>query len=107
MTPPFFPGKKLLWVENAPYFFSRDQKGELGERILELWREGKTDSAAKLLIDLLVVEGWTQEQSDKLTGTTPLGRIGSPDDVAQAVLYLLSSDYVTGEVLLCSGGSRV
>jgi DNA polymerase III delta subunit len=21
MTPPFFPGKKLLWVENAPYFF--------------------------------------------------------------------------------------
>jgi DNA polymerase III delta subunit len=30
MTPPFFPGKKLLWVENAPYFFSREQKGELG-----------------------------------------------------------------------------
>ena len=28
VTPPFLPGKKLLWVENAPYFFSRDQKGE-------------------------------------------------------------------------------
>jgi DNA polymerase III subunit delta len=66
MTPPFFPGKKLLWVENAPYFFSRDQKGELGEKILELWEDGKKDEAAKLLIDLLVLEGWTQERWDRL-----------------------------------------
>ena len=57
MTPPFFPGKKLLWIENAPYFFSREQKSELGEKILELWRDGKRDGAAKLLIDLLVIEG--------------------------------------------------
>ena len=57
MTPPFFPGKKLLWVENAPYFFSREQKGELGEKILELWRDGKRDEAAKLLIDLLSHRG--------------------------------------------------
>ena len=35
-TPPFFPGKKLLWVENPPYFFSREQKGEAGEKILKL-----------------------------------------------------------------------
>jgi DNA polymerase-3 subunit delta len=66
MTPPFLPGKKLLWVDNAPYFFSREQKGELGEKILELWRDGKRDEALKLLIDLLAVEGWTQEQWDRL-----------------------------------------
>ena len=56
---------------------------------------------------VLLPEGWTQEQSDKLTGTTPLGRIGSPDDVAQAVLYLLSSDYVTGETIIVDGGRHV
>jgi len=62
MTPPFFPGKKVLWVENAPYFFSREQKGELGEKILDLWREGRRDDAVKLLADLLIVQGWTQER---------------------------------------------
>ncbi|HUF43402.1 MAG TPA: DNA polymerase III subunit delta [Verrucomicrobiae bacterium] len=66
MTPPFLPGKKLVWVENAPYFFSREQKGELGEKILELWQDSKKDEAAKLLIDLLVLEGWTQEQWERL-----------------------------------------
>jgi DNA polymerase III subunit delta len=66
MTPPFFPGKKVVWVENAPYFFSREQKGELGEQVLQLWNEGKQEDAAKLLIDLLVVEGWSQEQWERI-----------------------------------------
>ncbi len=35
---------------------------------------------------------------------TPLGRIGSPDDVVRAVLYLLRADYVTGEILVVDGG---
>jgi 3-oxoacyl-[acyl-carrier protein] reductase len=36
----------------------------------------------------------------------PLGRLGTPEDAANAVLFFCSplSDYVTGEVLLCSGG---
>jgi len=35
-----------------------------------------------------------------------LGRLGKPDDVAQACLFLASEDatYVTGEVLNVSGG---
>src|ERR1044071_445198 len=70
MTPPFFPGKKLLWVENAPYFFSREQKGELSEQVVQLWSEGNKDEAAKLLVDLLVVEGWSQEQWERLEPTS-------------------------------------
>src|SRR4026209_1105310 len=66
MTPPFFPGKKVLWVENGPYFFSREQKGELGEKILDLWRDGRRDDAVKLLADLLNVEGWTQDRWERL-----------------------------------------
>ena len=36
----------------------------------------------------------------------PLGRLGTPDEAAAAVLFFCSplSDYVTGEVLICSGG---
>jgi DNA polymerase III subunit delta len=66
MTPPFFPGKKLVWVENATYFISGEQRGELGEKVLQLWGEGKKDEASKLLVDLLVVEGWTQDQWEEL-----------------------------------------
>ncbi len=99
MTPPFLPGQKLLWVENAPYFFSREQKGDLGERILELWRDGKRDEAVKLLIDLVVLEGWTQEQWDRLEPSS-----------AKALLALLDADggeaQTEAEALLSYGKSR-
>ncbi|HTU43710.1 MAG TPA: SDR family NAD(P)-dependent oxidoreductase [Bryobacteraceae bacterium] len=38
----------------------------------------------------------------------PLGRLGTPEDAANAVFFFCSplSDYVTGEVLVCSGGIR-
>ena len=36
-----------------------------------------------------------------------LGRIGTPDDVARALLYLCESDFVTGEVLIVDGGRIV
>ena len=34
----------------------------------------------------------------------PLGRIGTPDDVASAVRFLAGADYVTGEVIVVDGG---
>ena len=39
-------------------------------------------------------------------GTTPLGRIGTPQDVANAALYLASdeSSFVTGDRVICAGG---
>jgi 3-oxoacyl-[acyl-carrier protein] reductase len=43
---------------------------------------------------------------DSLVTDCPLGRTGSPEEAAGAVLFFCSplSDYVTGEVLICSGG---
>jgi DNA polymerase-3 subunit delta len=90
MTPPFFPGKKLLWVDGAPYFYAREQSGELSEKALDLWRDGKRDDAAKMLLDLLVVEGWTQERWDSLEGAAPLltmlGAEGAEDQGAALAL---------------------
>lgn len=56
---------------------------------------------------VLLPEGWTQEQADKLISTTPLRRLGSADDVAQAVMYLICADYVTGETVIVDGGRHV
>jgi 3-oxoacyl-[acyl-carrier protein] reductase len=46
------------------------------------------------------------EQLDELATQFPLGRVGQPDDIAQAVLYLASSasSWVTGVTLDLTGG---
>ena len=56
---------------------------------------------------VLLPENWTEGDAAKLADSTPLGRIGSPDDVVQAVLYLCEAGYVTGETLIVDGGRHV
>ncbi|MDE3195724.1 MAG: SDR family oxidoreductase [Acidobacteriota bacterium] len=50
--------------------------------------------------------GVQQSVLDKVIAMSPLGRSGTPDEAAGAVLFFCSplSDFVTGEVLMCSGG---
>lgn len=53
--------------------------------------------------------GWEAEEPSlvRQAARIPLGRVGTPDEVARAVVYLASSDadYVTGHMLLVDGGS--
>ncbi|MFA4874499.1 MAG: SDR family oxidoreductase [bacterium] len=44
---------------------------------------------------------------DRLVDTVPLRRHGDPSDIALAALYLLKSDFVTGEVLSVDGGRHL
>ena len=50
--------------------------------------------------------GVPAEALEALVATCPLGRLGTPEEAANAVLFFCSplSDYVTGEVLICGGG---
>jgi NAD(P)-dependent dehydrogenase (short-subunit alcohol dehydrogenase family) len=59
----------------------------------------KTELVAKL-----VEEGLLDEET--LAKRTPLGRIGTPDDVGKAVLFLISedADFITGHTLVVDGG---
>jgi pteridine reductase len=41
---------------------------------------------------------------ESLKATIPLQRLGSPDDIAHAVLFFLASPYVTGDILPVTGG---
>ena len=43
-------------------------------------------------------------QEERRAGETLLGRIGSPEDVAAAVLYLVNAKFVTGTSLVVDGG---
>jgi 3-oxoacyl-[acyl-carrier protein] reductase len=53
--------------------------------------------------------GLPEEVKKKIVEQTPLARIGSPDEVAAAVVYLSSDEagYVTGQVLRVNGGMYV
>lgn len=56
---------------------------------------------------VLLPDEWTAADAERLIGTTPLGRLGSPDDVTQALLYLIDADYVTGQTIIVDGGRHV
>jgi pteridine reductase len=43
-------------------------------------------------------------QEERRAAKTLLGRIGSPDDVASAVVYLAGAEFVTGSTLFVDGG---
>ncbi len=47
-----------------------------------------------------------EEQRDALRGEIPLGRLGTPDDVAAVVAFLVApaADYITGETIHVNGG---
>jgi 3-oxoacyl-[acyl-carrier protein] reductase len=73
----------------------------------ELASRGITVNAvAPGFIDTDMTAQLTPEQRDVLTKQIPLERLGTPDDVAAAVLFLASEGaaYITGQVLAVDGG---
>ena len=57
---------------------------------------------------VLPPEEWDQASRDHLARTTPLQRLGRPEDVVAAVLYLLEDgDYVTGQTIVVDGGRLI
>ena len=42
-----------------------------------------------------------------VAASTPVGRIGAPEDVADAIVYLAGASFITGTVLECTGGANL
>jgi pteridine reductase len=56
---------------------------------------------------VLLPEHWDKAQADHLIATTPLKHLGSADDVVRTVLFLIASDYITGDTVIVDGGRHV
>lgn len=56
---------------------------------------------------VLLPDDWSDATRAHFATTTPLRRIGSPNDVVEALLYLVRADYVSGDTLLVDGGRHV
>jgi len=57
---------------------------------------------------VLLPEDWDEQAREHIRSTTPLERLGSPEDVVAAVRFLLAgTDYITGTVLVVDGGRLI
>jgi len=57
-------------------------------------------------ITTAMVDELTEKTQEKILTTIPMGRFGTPEDVAEAVIFLASdgASYITGQVLTIDGG---
>ena len=47
---------------------------------------------------------WTEEQKEKVISNIPLKRMGNEQDIANAVKFVASSKYMTGQIIKVDGG---
>jgi 3-oxoacyl-[acyl-carrier protein] reductase len=80
--------------------FSKSMARELGSRNITV------NCVAPGFIDTDMTRALSDEQRESLVSHVPLGRFGSPDDVAAAVLFLASpaAAYITGSTIHVNGG---
>ena len=80
--------------------FSKSLAREIGSRGITV------NVVAPGFIDTDMTRALTEDQRQALLGQIALGRLGAPDDIGQAVLFLASpaASYITGETLHVNGG---
>lgn len=80
--------------------FTKSLAREIGARNITV------NAVAPGFIDTDMTRELAEEQKEALVGSIPLGRLGDPADIANAVAFLASPDssYITGETLHVNGG---
>ena len=83
--------------------FSKTMAKEYGRRNI------RCNAVAPGYITTAMTEALTDAQREELLAALPLGRLGTPEDVADTVLFLAGeqSRYITGEVIKVDGGMYV
>lgn len=93
--------------------YSASKAGLLGlTRVAALELAGfnvNVNAVAPGLIDTPLIQGLRPDVQEQLIKAQPTPRIGTPRDVASAVLFLVSDEasYITGQVLLVDGGKSL
>lgn len=66
----------------------------------------RVNAVAPGLIDTEIIEGVDPAALDRIISATPMKRIGTPEEVADVVLFLLTdeSSFITGQTLIACGG---
>ncbi len=101
----------IAWPERPAYMASKGAVRQLTRSIaLDFAADGiraNSISPGAIETDRLLLRTPTMEQvRERMVPLHPIGRLGQPDDIADAALYLASaqSSFVTGSDLLVDGG---
>ena len=87
------------WPAYVPHGISKSGVVQLTRSLARvLAPEVRVDAVAPGAV--LLPEKWNDEDAERLRRTTPLARLGSAEDVAQTVLFILDSEYLTGETII-------
>jgi len=99
-------GGLVPWRGYAAYAASKAALVRLTECLaLDLAPEVRVNAVAPGTV--LWPEGYPAAMRRTLTGRIPLGRSGSPSDVAAAVRFLADAPFVTGAVIPVDGGRHL
>ena len=71
------------------------------------WSKIRVNSVSPGVIDTPMNSHFTAEEMSLLRDEIPMGRIGTGDDVANAVVYLAENEYVTGINISVNGGFSI
>jgi pteridine reductase len=94
------------WRNHTPYLVSKGGMVTLTEALAkDLAPDVRVNAVAPGPV--LLPDDWTPEQAARAARSVPLQRLGRPEDVAQAVIFLARAEYVTGVVLPVDGGQRL
>lgn len=94
------------WPSYAPYAASKAALVSLTRSLAVAWAP-RVRVNAVAPGPVLLPEGTSEEGRRRAEESTALGRVGRPEDVAEAVLYLAGAEFVTGEVIRVDGGEHV
>ncbi len=89
-----------------PYLLSK-------QALAALTRSAAVELAPRLTVNavapgaILPPPGTTEERVREAAGVVPLGRAGTPADVARAVRFLLEADTITGQIIFVDGGQHL
>lgn len=93
----------LFDSNHAAYMISKQSLANLTRDLaLELAPRVRVNAVAPGAV--LEEEGQPHESLLRLASFNPLGMVGNPDELARSVLFLLGSDFITGQILFYDGG---
>ena len=98
------PGQANYCAAKAGIFgFTKSLAREIGSRNITV------NTVAPGFIDTDMTRALSEEQRTAMINQVPLQRLGAPEDVAQAVLFMASpgAGYITGETLHVNGGMHM
>lgn len=66
----------------------------------------RAGAVAPGVVDTAMVRGMKPDALEEMASGIPLGRMGEPAEIAQAVCFILENDYFNGRVIEIDGGLR-